>query len=69
MNKTDQRSRTHFFSKYGGLCIYYIDMKKRCKIDHREIIFVKEDGYALIGNPDNPDRTSTDHEYFSFVMI
>ena len=26
--------------------------------------FAKKDGYALTGNPDNPDETSTDNEYF-----
>ena len=26
--------------------------------------FLKGDRYALIGNPDHPDGTSTDHEYF-----
>ena len=26
--------------------------------------FVKGDGYALIGNPDFSDGSSTDHEYF-----
>ena len=26
--------------------------------------FVKGEGYALIGNPDFPDGSSTDHEYF-----
>ena len=26
--------------------------------------FVKGEGYALIGNPDFPDGSSTDHDYF-----
>ena len=39
-------------------------MEKRYSIDDKEIHFVKEDGYALIGNPDHPDGSSTDHKYF-----
>ena len=39
-------------------------MEKRYSIDDKEIHFVKGDGYALIGNPDHPDGSSTDHEYF-----
>ena len=64
MKKDDQRSRTRFLSKYGGLSLYDIDMEKRYSIDHKDIHFVKGDGYALIGNPDHPDGSSTDHEYF-----
>ena len=30
----------------------------------KKIHFVKEYGFALIGNQDHPDGTSTDHEYF-----
>ena len=36
----------------------------RYYIDDEYIHFVKGDGYALIGNPDHPDGTSTDHKYF-----
>ena len=50
--------------KYGGLSLYDIDTEKRYSIDDKEIHFVNGDGYALIGNPDHPDGTSTDHEYF-----
>ena len=38
-------------------------MEKRYSIDDKEIHFVKGDGYALIGNIDHPDGSSTDHEY------
>ena len=64
MKKDDQRYRTRFLEKYGGISIYDIDMEKRYSIDDEEIHFVKGDGYALIGNPDFPDGSSTDHEYF-----
>ena len=64
MKKDDQRYRTRFLEKYGGLSIYDIDMEKRYSIDDKEINFVKGDGYALIGNPYHPDGSSTDHKYF-----
>ena len=32
MNKYDQRSRTSFLAKYGGLSLYDIDMEKRYSI-------------------------------------
>ena len=62
VKKDDQRSRTFFLAKYGGLSIYDIYMEKRYSIDDKEIHFVKGYGYALIGNPDHPDGTSTNHE-------
>ena len=62
--KDDQRSCTHFLAKYGGLSLYDIDMEKRYSIYDREINFLKGDGYALIGNPDHPDGSSTYHKYF-----
>ena len=58
------RYRNRFLAKYGGLSLYDIYMDKRYSIDDKEIYFVKGEGYALIGNPDHPDGTSTDHEYF-----
>ena len=64
MKNNDQISRTRFLAKYGGLSLYNIDMEKRYSIDDKEIHFLKGDGYALIGNPDYPDGSSTDHEYF-----
>ena len=64
MKKDDQRSRTCFLDKYGVLSLYDIDTEKRFYIDDKEIHFVKGYGYALIGNPDFPDGSSTDHEYF-----
>ena len=62
--KDDQISLTIFLAKYGGLSLYDIDTEKGFPIDHKEIYFLKGDGYALIGNPDHPDGSSTDHEYF-----
>ena len=64
MKKYDQIYRTRFLAKYGGLSIYDIDTEKRYSIDDEEMHFVKGEGYALIGNPDFPDGSSTDHEYF-----
>ena len=64
MKKDDQRNRTRFLAKYGGLSLYDIDTEKRYSIDDKEIHFVKGEGYALIGNPDIPDGSLTDHEYF-----
>ena len=64
MKKDDQRYRTRFLAKYGGLSLYDIDTEKRYSIDDKEMHFVKGEGYALIGNPDFPDGSSTDHEYF-----
>ena len=63
MKKDDRRSRTRFLAKYEGLSLYDIDAEKRYLIDDKEIHFVKRDGYSLIGNPDHPDGSSTDHEY------
>ena len=62
--KDDQRYRTRFLAKYVGLSLYDIDTEKRYSINDNEIHFVKRYGYALIGNPDFPDGSSTDHEYF-----
>ena len=39
-------------------------MEKRYSINYKEINFVKGYRYALIGNPDHPYGSSTDHEYF-----
>ena len=66
MKKYDQRSRTCFLSKYRGLSIYDIDMENIYSINDKGIQFVKGDRYALIGNPDHPYGTSTDHEH-SFI--
>ena len=64
MNKDDHRYHTRFLAKYGGLSLYDIDTEKIYSIEDKEIHFVNADGYALIGNPDHPYGTSTDHEYF-----
>ena len=66
IKKDDPRYRTRFLAKYGGLSLYYIDTEKRYPIDEKEMDSVKGKGYALIGNPDFPDGSSTDHEYFCF---
>ena len=64
MKKNDQITCTCFLAKFGGLSIYDINMDKRHSIDDKGIHFVKGDGYALTGNPDHPDGTSTHHECF-----
>ena len=64
MKKNYQRSCTRFLAKHEGLYIYDIHFERRYSIDDENIHFVNGYGYALIGNPDNPDGTSTDHEYF-----
>ena len=64
MKKNDQRICTCFLSKYGLLSLYDIDFEKIYSIDDEEIHFVKGGGYSWIGNPDNTDGSSTDHEYF-----
>ena len=64
MKKNDQRTLTRVLANYGGLSLYYIDFGKRYSIDDEDIKFVKGDGYALIGNPDQPDGASIYLEYF-----
>ena len=64
MKKDDQRYCTRFLAKYGGLSLFDIDTENRYSIDEKEMNFVKGEGYALIGNPDFPDGSSTDNEYF-----
>ena len=64
MKKTYQIYRTCFLEKYGGLSIYDVDTKHRYKTDNEEIKLVNKYGYALIGNPDHTDGTSTYKEYF-----
>ena len=68
MKKTDQRYRAWFLEKYGGLYVYDIDLNNKYTIDHGDILFLKKYGYDLVVNPDHPNRNSTDHEYFSFMM-
>ena len=48
--------------EYGGLGLYYEDLKKIDIIFHKEIHYVKKQGMSLIGIPDEP---STDHEYYA----
>ena len=39
-------------------------LRKRYSVDDKDIHFVKGYRYDLIGNPDHPYDSSTDHEYF-----
>ena len=68
MEKHDQIYFTPFLAKYCGLSICDIDIQIRYTIDDEGIHFVKNDVYSLIGKSDNTYETSTDNEYFSFMM-
>ena len=57
-----------FLAKYDNLALYDIDMGKISIIDHEQLPFDKNSGWALIGNPEEPDSSLLDHEYFSFMM-
>ena len=57
MKKNDQRTRTCFLAKYGGLSLYDIDFGKRYYSDDKRIHFVKGCRCDLIGNPDHTDGT------------
>ena len=61
MKKNDQRTRTRFLAKYGGLSLYDIYFRKRYYIEVEYNHFVKGDGDDIIGNPYHLDVTSTDH--------
>ena len=63
MDKNDQRTRTCLLAKYGGLSLYCIVFGERCSINDKGVHFIKGDRYALIGNPNHPDGTSSYHEY------
>ena len=52
--------------KCGGLDFYDEDRKKRYAINHEVIEFVKNYGWSLIIIPDEPDGTSTDHDFYPF---
>ena len=50
--------------KYVGLYLYHIDIESRYTIDYEDIQFINKYEYSLIGNPENPNGTSSDHKYF-----
>ena len=62
--RTNQRPRNNVLKKYDGLSLYDIYMKKRYTIDDEDTWYVNKYGYALIGKPDHPYGTPTDHAYF-----
>ena len=68
MKEKDQSACTIFLSKYGGLYLYDIVFEKINPIDDEDIHFVNYYRYALIGNPNNRDGTSTYHKYLSLMM-
>ena len=51
-------------AKYGGLSLYDISFGNIYSFCDKDIQFVNRYVYSLIGNPDHPDGTSTNHEYF-----
>ena len=53
--------------KYGGLSLYDIGFKKVYSIDVEQVHFVKKGGYYCTSNPNNPDGTSADHDFFSIL--
>ena len=63
MKKNDQRTRNRFLAKHREISLYGIDFGNRYSINDEKTYFVQGDRYVLIGNPDHPDGTSTDHEY------
>ena len=56
-------SCTIFLEKYGSLDLYDEDLKKIFIIDHKQLQSDKNSGWTLIGIPDKPDGTLSDHEY------
>ena len=60
----DQIFCTSFLEKYCCLSINDIDVERRYYLGDEDIKFIKKYGQDLFDNPDNPDGTSTDHEYF-----
>ena len=62
--KNYQGTHTCFLEKYGGLSLYNIYFETIYFIDDEDIQCVKGNISALICNPDHPDGTSTNHEYF-----
>ena len=53
-----------FLAKYGILALYYEDMEKIFIIYHKKLQFDTNAGCTLIGIPEKPDGTLSDHEYF-----
>ena len=51
-------------TKYGSLDLYDEDLQKKIIIDHEQLKFDKNSGWNLIGIPEKPDGTLSDHEYF-----
>ena len=51
-------------AKYVSLDLYDEYLKKGFIIDHEQLQFDKNYGWTLIGIPEKPDGTLSDHEYF-----
>ena len=59
-----QLLRTMFLENHGSLDIYDEDLKEIFIIDHKKLQFNKISGWAIIGIPEEPDGTLSNHEYF-----
>ena len=59
-----QLSCTTFLSKYGSLALYDEYLEKRFFIDLKQLKFDKNAVWNLIGIPEKPDGTLSDHKYF-----
>ena len=53
-----------FLAKCGSLAPYDEYLEKIFTIDHEQLEFDKNVGWNLIGIPEKPDGTLSDHEYF-----
>ena len=49
------------------MALYDKDVKKIFIVDHEELQFNKKYGWTLIGIPEEPDGSLSDHEYF-FIL-
>ena len=53
-----------FLAKYVSLALCDEDMDKIFIIDHEKLQFYKNSRWNLIGIPEKPDGTISDHDYF-----
>ena len=59
-----QLLHTMFIAKYGSMVLYDIDLEIIFIIDHEKLQFDKNTGLKFIVNPEEPDASLLDHEYF-----
>ena len=60
----NKSSAAMFLKKYVSLNIYDQDLKKIFIIDHKQLEFNKNSGWALIVIPEKDDGNLSDREYF-----